>query len=628
MNKLYKKLKTFYFYNIKLSHKLIISYWLLLAIPTIAVSLFLYGEIYDLVIENTIRSEQLLAEQSVNTVEATIRQVTNSSNIIRADSYLNNLLSFEDASIYDNYGTSLQTASFLKSVSSLMDGNVIKTVKLYLDTPYEPLYKDSTFFLPMTEAKGTYWYGILKNSKDTALHCPTFYLSPSEAKYYGNMAYVQKISYGSNSSKTAAYLAVYYEQSTLDDILLQEQSRGSNVTYIINSRDSIAATSNLSLTGTYYMNYSTLEASIGQSNTFAMRTALNQQVYISYYPINNTDWRLVSVIPATPLLKQGNRFMSNFVLLYLIFLAFAFLLAAALAHSIAKRISSVSNGMKSVRSGKLQPISIEHGSDEIGSLVDTYNYMVEKIDELLAAQAASANQLRTSEFNALQAQINPHFLYNTLDMINWLSQSGQSSEVTEAVQNLSKFYKLTLSKKDTLSSIEDELKHVSLYVRLQNMRYNDKIDFLIDVPDEIMEYEIPKLTFQPIVENSIQHGILEKESKEGTIVLTAWTENLDIIFLISDNGVGMTSEILKNILSKDAQNTTSSGEKRKGGSNIGVYNTHQRLSLLYGSSYGLSYESTPGTGTDVTIRIPAKHIPHHTPQTAATISPPASDPLL
>lgn len=598
MMKLYKKLKSFYFYKLKLSHKLIVSYWVLLAIPTIAVSVFLYGEIYDLVIANTIRSQQMLAEQSVHTVEATIRQITNSSNMIKADSYLSNLFAFDDPKANGSHTTTLQTRAFIKSALSSVDGTLIRDVKIYLDTPFEALCKDNGIFLPLLDAKGTYWYGILKNSGDSSLHCPSFYLSPSEMDAYGNMAYIQKLPYGDNPSKTAAYLAVYYNQSALDDILRQDLTAGSSVTYIINSRSSLAAASDTALTGAYYMNYPTLETSVGTSNTFALRTVLSRQVYISYYPIQNADWRLVSIIPAEPLLRQSNIFILKLVLLYLLFLAAAFVLAAALAHSIAKRISSVSEGMQSVRSGKLMPISIEHGSDEIGSLVDTYNYMVEKIDELMEAQALSAEQLRTSEFHALQAQINPHFLYNTLDMINWLSQSGQSHEVTQAVQSLSKFYKLTLSKRDTIDTIETELEHVSLYVRLQNMRYSNRIDFLIDVPDELMDYEIPKLTFQPIVENAIQHGILEKESKEGHIVLTAWTEDKDIVFLISDDGVGMDGETLQNVLN-------GKGQRSRSGSNIGVYNTHQRLTLLYGPSYGLSYESAPGKGTEVTIRIPS-----------------------
>ena len=212
-------------------------------------------------------------------------------------------------------------------------------------------------------------------------------------------------------------------------------------------------------------------------------------------------------------------------------------------------------------------------------------------------QKHSAEELRIAEYRALQAQINPHFLYNMLDMINWLSKSGKSEEVSIAVQSLSKFYKLTLSKKEVTTTVAEELNHVSLYVKLQNMRFENKIDFLIDVPDEILDCEIPKLVLQPIVENAILHGILGKESKAGSIVIMAWLEGRDIVFVVSDDGVGIPQEQMDKILSGDG--------KSESGSNIGIYNTHRRLQLYYDNQdFGLTYRSTLGIGTEVEIRIP------------------------
>ena len=131
------------------------------------------------------------------------------------------------------------------------------------------------------------------------------------------------------------------------------------------------------------------------------------------------------------------------------------------------------------------------------------------------------------------------------------------------------------------------------------MRYHDSIDLISDIPDELMEYQIPKLTLQPVVENSILHGILEKESKSGTIVLTGWLEDKDVVLLISDDGVGIPPEKMPTILS-------GTGQSRTGGTNIAIYNTHRRLQILYGPKYGLTYTSKPGQGTEVQIRIPAK----------------------
>ena len=335
------------------------------------------------------------------------------------------------------------------------------------------------------------------------------------------------------------------------------------------------------------------------SNNFIERTILDNKIYAGFYRISQPGWFMVTVLPSSPLISQSQTLMLQYVLFYIIFLLLALFLANSLAHSITNRISSVIRQMGQVRKGSLLPMDDPVYHDEVGDLIDTYNYMTQKMDKLIADHGKAAEDLRIAEFNTLQAQINPHFLYNTMDMINWLAQQGRNSEVIDAVQNLSKFYKLTLSRKQSISTIAKEEEHVSIYVHLQNMRFHDSISFVSDIPDELMEYPIPKLTLQPVIENAILHGILETDHKSGTIVLTGWMENEDIVLLISDDGVGIPAEKLANLL-------TGNGTGSSGGTNIAVYNTHRRLQILYGPEYGLTYASEPGKGTEVQIRLPAQ----------------------
>ena len=322
------------------------------------------------------------------------------------------------------------------------------------------------------------------------------------------------------------------------------------------------------------------------SNSFIEQDILGKTVYVGFYRIKQTGWFMVTVLPSQPLINQSNILVLQFLSIYIAVLVLAFLLASTLSKSITGRISSVISQMRTVRHGPPVPI-------------DTYNYMTRKMNQLMEKQAQAAEDLRIAEFNSLQAQINPHFLYNTMDMINWMAQQGRTSEVCNAVQSLSRFYKLTLSRKKGISTIAKEEEHVSIYVHLQNMRYHDSISFISDIPDELMEYQIPKLTLQPVIENSILHGILEKTSKSGTIVLTGWMEDGDIVLLISDDGVGIAPDKLPMILSGE-------GTSISGGTNIAIYNTHRRLQVLYGADYGLTYSSDVGKGTEVQIRIPAK----------------------
>ncbi len=399
---------------------------------------------------------------------------------------------------------------------------------------------------------------------------------------------------------TSCYLAIYFSNEHLTELLKNNLNSDDNVAYIINARDSLVASSNSSLSSIYHFDYDVVEDSFMSSNNFITKSVLGEEVYAGFYRIKNTDWYMVVAMPSTPLIQKSILLILGFILIYAACIIAAFLIATLLSHSITNRLSLVINQMALSRIGPPVALPEPETQDEIGDLIDTYNYMSRVINQLMDRQAQAAEDLRVAEFNSLQSQINPHFLYNTMDMINWLSQQGRVSEVTTAIQKLSRFYKLTLSRKKSLSTIADELEHVSIYVQLQNMRFHDTIDFLIDIPDVLMEYTIPKLTFQPVVENSILHGILEKEDKQGTIVLTGWMENNTIVLLISDDGVGIPPEKLSSIL------TGNGNSSRTSGTNIAVYNTHRRLQVLYGPDYGLTYSSTPGEGTEVEIRIPAR----------------------
>ena len=174
------------------------------------------------------------------------------------------------------------------------------------------------------------------------------------------------------------------------------------------------------------------------SNNFIERNILDTKVYAGFYSIANTDWFMVTVLPSPPLIHASNRLMVQIVLIYAVFLVLALIFANVLAHSITGRLSSVIRQMQTVRHGPPTPMESPQAHDEIGNLIDTYNYMTRKMEELMEKQAKAAEDLRIAEFNSLQAQINPHFLYNTMDMINWLAQQGRTDEVSRAVQSLSR----------------------------------------------------------------------------------------------------------------------------------------------------------------------------------------------
>ena len=603
MRALWRRFKNGYL-NLSLQTKFTIALISIVVVPAFLTVFLFYGKLYNMVVSNTIRQEQDASAKTAPLIERTMDTILATTRNITGQNFFQELFYMPVSDSAEKLATSNHAIDFKNALQRLTTDSIVTDVRIYVDFPDDLKELDTypnteNILAPLSQAKGTYWYGIFQGNRNAQeMFCPSFYLGPREKKNYGDMAYICPLSLYYHSTAYKAYLAVYYSDDKLTSILSDNLSLEGSVSYIVNERDAIVAASDPSLSGIYQLDYDTIKASFMSSNNFIERNILDTKVYAGFYSISNTDWFMVTVLPSPPLIHESNRLMIQIALIYAVFLVLALIFANILAHSITGRLSSVIRQMQTVRHGPPTPMDSPSAHDEIGDLIDTYNYMTRKMDELMKTQAKAAEDLRIAEFNSLQAQINPHFLYNTMDMINWMALQGQTDEISHAVQSLSRFYKLTLSRKKGISTIARELEHVTIYVQLQNMRYHDSIELITDIPDELSEYQIPKLTLQPVVENSILHGILEKESKSGTIVITGWMENEDVVLLVSDDGVGIPPEILSTILSGN-------GKSQSGGTNIAVYNTHRRLQILYGNDYGLTYSSKPGEGTEVEIRFPA-----------------------
>ena len=603
MRALWRRFKNGYL-NLSLQTKFTIALISIVVVPAFLTVFLFYGRLYSMVVSNTIRQEQDASAKTAPLIERTMETILATTRNITGQNFFQELFYMPVSDSAEELATSNHAIDFKNALQRLTTDSIVTDVRIYVDFPDDLKELDTypntaNILAPLSQAKGTYWYGIFQGNRNAQeMFCPSFYLGSREKKNYGDMAYICPLSLYYHSTAYKAYLAVYYSDDKLTSILSDNLSLEGSVSYIVNERDAIVATSDPSLSGIYQLDYDTIKASFMSSNNFIERNILDTKVYAGFYSISNTDWFMVTVLPSPPLIHESNRLMIQIALIYAVFLVLALIFANILAHSITGRLSSVIRQMQTVRHGPPTPMDSPSAHDEIGELIDTYNYMTRKMDELMKTQAKAAEDLRIAEFNSLQAQINPHFLYNTMDMINWMALQGQTDEISHAVQSLSRFYKLTLSRKKGISTIARELEHVTIYVQLQNMRYHDSIELITDIPDELSEYQIPKLTLQPVVENSILHGILEKESKSGTIVITGWMENENVVLLVSDDGVGIPPEILSTILSGN-------GNSQSGGTNIAVYNTHRRLQILYGNDYGLTYSSKPGEGTEVEIRFPA-----------------------
>ena len=227
---------------------------------------------------------------------------------------------------------------------------------------------------------------------------------------------------------------------------------------------------------------------------------------------------------------------------------------------------------------------------ELGELSESMNLMIDKINELLEQVTNEQIRLRKAEFELLQSQINPHFLYNTLDTIVWLAEAGEEKEVVSMVENLSDFFRISLSKGNDVISIRDEIQHVRSYLEIQQVRYRDILTFDIDVPENMMDMRIPKISVQPLVENALYHGIKNKRGV-GKIEIKGEKKFDKITISVKDNGIGMTTEDLERV-----RNGMVFGQSED--NNVfGLYNVNERIRLKFGEKSGVSIESEYNVGT-------------------------------
>ncbi len=290
-----------------------------------------------------------------------------------------------------------------------------------------------------------------------------------------------------------------------------------------------------------------------------------------------------------------------YIVLLAMAIGFSFAAAWAISRSIYIPIKRLHDVTRTITQDDLQVLVTRENADEIAELGISFNIMIGKIRELLDAKVREQESLKKAELRALQAQINPHFLYNTLDTIIWMAEAGQTDQVVQLVSALSSFFRISLSKGRDWITIGEEIERTRSYLTVQKMRYRDILDYRIEVDDAVLDNTVLKLILQPLVENALYHGIKNKRSGGVIHVRARPSGDGQIVLEVEDNGIGFTPERLAAVRAQIAED---SGEITLE-SGFGIDNVNKRVQLYYGRQYGLSIESERQAGTRVTLVIPA-----------------------
>ena len=322
-------------------------------------------------------------------------------------------------------------------------------------------------------------------------------------------------------------------------------------------------------------------------------TLNGRERYIVVQTVSFTRWRLVGVSYMDEVMAAGGRMLRTIVAFLAAGILMALSVAIIIGRTIARPMNRLTQIVRSVEGGELNVDIPQEGFLEIANLASAFHLMLGRVKLLMHQIVLEQEQKRLYELDALQAQINPHFLYNTLDSIVWMQERGQNREAIQMVTALARLFRISISKGRSIITVAEEIEHVRNYLIIQSVRFKNRFTYSIDARPEALALQTVKLVLQPIVENAIVHGLAHFATCEGHVQIDVPVEGKVLVMRVRDNGLGMDRQLAESLL-----------KQQSGSGGIGVTNVHERIRLTYGPNYGLEIESEPDEGTLVTIRQP------------------------
>lgn len=556
----------------------------LTVIPFIVLSIMFYSNTLKNIREEITLENSYIFDNSVNIIDRTLMEV---------DTLSNSLASNESTQLYTINNVS--TDSF-KTISRL--AKTLPIIYRYIDSIY--IYSEPTDTvimdnnsIPLSDLSDTDWinaYHAVTSPKGTII-------PRSKNNVYPQLITIIKPIYVADEKKGAIIMNIN-AQSIYNSMLYQQYKDG-RLFFLVNADNKIIISSELSYFNTYPddigLNTLTIESNpknsvyeINDKNYVVLSgdSSISDYKYISAYPLELYEHKLSTM---------KLQIIGILLLLMIIIFILAYVASVRSYSPLNEIISFLDNSQPPADSIE------EEDKNELMYIINSIQTHINDKTKMAEILEERMKLLRKSQYDMLQTQINPHFLYNTLETINWMAYNMSNSEnpVSKSLINLASFFRNTLTS-GYFVSIENEIKYTKEYVNILALRYGDLFDIEWDIDESILSYTIIKICLQPIIENAVYHGIKQKNDK-GLIKIKGLCDDNNIILIVSDDGVGIEKDALDE-LNKTLSETSFTNEK----SHIGLSNVNQRIKIIFGDSYGIHVESTVGVGTDVYVTIPKK----------------------
>lgn len=557
------------------------SFTLITLLVMLVISGILYNKFSRTAEQNAFLSNEQIVEQVKYNLEIYLQNMAQMFETIDAKVRVGNRMSNER--LLEQIGTILETRDDVVSMGLFREDGTLLT-----GLPAAPMRSNTR----LTEQS---WFrSALENPNHLTFSLPHVQnLYKGEYKWVVSMSKGITISHDGNISNGVLLVDVNFR--TIDELLRRVSLGKKGYVYIIDdSAGNIVyhPQQQLIYAGLKYEN---VEQALKYTFGNYVDSSSGEKRLITIKTVNNIGWKIIGVSYMDEIVttrKEIGQFISWLLIFVIVFVLF---ISAFMSARISMPIKRLERSMRKVEQGDFNIHLEVQGEDEVGRLSRRFNFMVARIRELMDQIIYEQEAKRKGELEVLQAQINPHFLYNTLNSVVRMAGSGKSEEVITMITSLSKFFRISLSKGKHIIPVQDELEHVRHYLIIQKMRYKRKFDFVIEAEDEVLAVPTLKLILQPIVENAIYHA-MEVMVDEGLIEITAKREGSRVRLQVRDNGPGIPPDKLERLLSGDV--------KSDDGSGVGVKNVHERIRLHCGESYGLEIESKLEVGTTVTLWIP------------------------
>lgn len=548
----------------------------------------LVGKIVYAVIQDMATSEftqiQTSIENYVSECYYASYMIQNSKNVIES-------MQTQDDPVSEQYYAKREVEAQLNVMSQLL---ALYPITIYLDE--KTLYRDNILFRSLDELEKYDSFQDFKNNDSSYIWLPP---EQQRSPYLNHVTTVVPFLRKIGDNKTpAAYQKVSVSMDEIGDLMsVPPNGDRQLILYSVTHDTALVAKSSDESIPLLKIDRDTLP----QINTLLEqenwgRLSSITGLYLSFArPVKGTDWIMIMAISSSYLWSILLIILFIWLLMFLILVLSYRYFEKQYTNQMLRKIHLLEENMNNLLHEEFTPIKYtdkEH--DELDYLISYYNSILQKFQTLFYNKIHDEQEKRRLELSLIQEQINPHFLYNTLDLIKWKAVDADVPVISDIIYKLSDFYKLSLNNGREFVTISEEIRHVTDYVQLQNYRFETDIQLIVEMPDELLGCKIPKITLQPLIENSIQHGFIVKDDKRDCYIeLYGWRDGGDITLLIKDNGAGIPREQLEHILSSRESSHTHG---------YGIRNIHERIRLYCGEGYGLSYESSLLEGTSVTVR--------------------------